>query len=71
MIAALWSHYRADAQAAISSYPPPQDAPALLQGRPLINDQPTAYVCQNFVCQRPVQTSEELLIQLEQPLMAL
>jgi hypothetical protein len=71
MIAALWSHYRANAQAAISSYPPPQDAPALLQGRPLINDQPTAYVCQNFVCQRPVQTSEELLIQLEQPLMAL
>lgn len=32
----------------------------LLAERPLKNDQPCAYVCQNFVCQAPVTTGEEL-----------
>ena len=33
---------------------------ALLADRPLKDDKPTAYVCQNFTCQAPVTTSEEL-----------
>ena len=32
----------------------------LLEGRTLVDGQPAAYVCQQFVCQRPVTTPEEL-----------
>ncbi len=39
---------------ALSPYPPPAEAPALLQDRPLLNDRPTLYVCENFVCRRPL-----------------
>ena len=34
---------------------------ALLADRPLKDEKPTAYVCQNFVCQAPVTTPEELI----------
>jgi uncharacterized protein YyaL (SSP411 family) len=36
----------------------------LLQDRGMIDGEPTAYVCQDFVCQRPVTTTEELKEQL-------
>jgi uncharacterized protein len=36
----------------------------LLQERSLIDGQPTAYVCENFACQRPVTTAEDLREQL-------
>jgi len=44
----------------------PSAAPpiALLADRPLKDGKPTAYVCQNFVCQAPVTTSEELQVLL-------
>ncbi|MBE0408731.1 MAG: thioredoxin domain-containing protein [Anaerolineales bacterium] len=64
LIDALWSTYRPRIVAAIS---PPMDipnSPKLLNNRQLINGQPTAYVCQNFLCQYPVNTPEELLQQL-------
>ncbi|MGB9181145.1 MAG: thioredoxin domain-containing protein [Pyrinomonadaceae bacterium] len=32
----------------------------LLRDRPMIEDQPTAYVCENFTCQQPVTTPTEL-----------
>ncbi|MGI8544192.1 MAG: thioredoxin domain-containing protein [Aridibacter sp.] len=32
----------------------------LLEGRNKINEKPTAYVCQNFTCQKPVNSVEEL-----------
>lgn len=32
----------------------------LLKGRGMVDDLPTAYVCENFVCQRPVTTVREL-----------
>jgi uncharacterized protein YyaL (SSP411 family) len=32
----------------------------LLEGRIAVDGKPTAYVCENFVCQRPVTTAEEL-----------
>jgi hypothetical protein len=70
LVAAIWSRYRTDALAAISNYPPLPEAPPLLQGRQLVDGQPTAYVCQNFVCLHPVPTADELLAQLEQPLWA-
>ena len=36
----------------------------LLQGRKLIDNQPTAYVCENFVCQKPVTTIADFKRQL-------
>ncbi|MCX7624052.1 MAG: thioredoxin domain-containing protein [Thermomicrobium sp.] len=36
----------------------------LLAGREAIDGQPTAYVCREFVCQRPVTTPQELASQL-------
>ena len=37
----------------------------LLEDRGMVNGQPTAYVCQNYTCQLPVTTPEELAAQLE------
>jgi uncharacterized protein YyaL (SSP411 family) len=56
----LWKSYRPRQVAAISAFPPPEGSPALLNDRPLVDGQPAAYVCQGFVCQRPVTTPDEL-----------
>ena len=37
----------------------------LLEARGMIDGKPTAYVCQNYACQLPVTTPEELTAQLE------
>jgi uncharacterized protein YyaL (SSP411 family) len=37
----------------------------LLENRPLIDDEPTAYVCRNYTCDRPVTRPELLASQLE------
>ena len=60
----LWKRYRPRQVAAISAYPPEPGSPALLKDRPPINDQPTAYVCQGFVCLQPVNSAEEMEMQL-------
>ena len=43
------------------------DAPGipLLADRPLVADQPAAYVCRGFVCDRPVTSPEQLLAALD------
>jgi uncharacterized protein YyaL (SSP411 family) len=64
LIQALWSRFRPRSLAAIADFPPPANAPALLNERPLLNQEPTAYVCQNFICQRPVNDPQSLLEQL-------
>jgi uncharacterized protein len=51
---------------AISAHPPGSNAPPLLQDRPLQNNQPTAYVCQNFVCRQPTNDPAELDAQLSE-----
>ncbi len=66
LTAALWSNYHPDLVAAISAYPPKTGSPPLLQERPLLDGKPTAYVCQRFVCQRPVNQPEQLIDQLGQ-----
>jgi uncharacterized protein YyaL (SSP411 family) len=40
----------------------PATAPAvpLLSGRPMVDEQPTAYVCRHFTCEAPVTTPEGL-----------
>jgi len=42
-----------------------QGLPKLLENRSQINDQPTAYVCQGFACQQPVNTPKGLKEQLK------
>jgi len=43
---------------------PPAVASPLLEGRDQIGGAATAYVCQNYACQHPVTTAEELADQL-------
>jgi uncharacterized protein YyaL (SSP411 family) len=62
---ALWSQYRPNLVAAISPAVELPHAPPLLLGRTLLDGQPTAYVCQDFVCRLPVTNPEDLLKQLE------
>jgi uncharacterized protein YyaL (SSP411 family) len=44
---------------------PDQAGLALLAGRPLIDNRPTAYVCQHFVCKLPVVSVDDLAAQLQ------
>ncbi len=60
----LWKNYRPRQVTAISTYPPPSGSPALLNDRPLLSDQPTAYVCQGFVCLQPTNSPSEMEVQL-------
>jgi hypothetical protein len=60
----LWQSYRPQLVAAIANDPPPPGSAALLKERPLVNGQPTAFVCQGFVCCQPVYTPDKLSEQL-------
>ncbi|MBN2146848.1 MAG: thioredoxin domain-containing protein [Anaerolineales bacterium] len=60
----LWKKYRPEMVVAVAPVPLPEGCPALLDGRGLLNGQPTAYVCQKFTCQAPVNTADALAKQL-------
>jgi uncharacterized protein YyaL (SSP411 family) len=60
----IWQGYYPRLVLAASPYPPASGSPALLQDRPLLNGLPTAYVCQGFVCQQPVNEPTAMLTQL-------
>jgi uncharacterized protein YyaL (SSP411 family) len=60
----LWKTYRPRQIAAISTYPPELNTPALLKDRPLLNGLPTAYICQGLVCLQPVNSPIDLEKQL-------
>lgn len=60
LVSALWSTFRPGVIAAISHYPPPAGSPPLLENRPLIDNQSTAYVCHKFFCKQPVTDPEAL-----------
>ena len=67
LVSTLWEEYRPFALLAQDNYPPAQNAPPLLSDRHLLAGEPTAYVCQNFVCKLPVKTPQDLLAQLNKP----
>lgn len=50
---------------ATSALPLPPNAPPLLAERPMLENQPTAYVCEGFVCKTPVNNAEDLKKLLE------
>ncbi|HWQ83565.1 MAG TPA: hypothetical protein VN363_03300, partial [Anaerolineales bacterium] len=56
----LWDTYRPRIVLAASNVPIPENSPPLLQDRPLLNEQPSVYVCENFICQRPVTRPSDL-----------
>ena len=58
------AHQLAPAGSIIVAGTPDQPGLALLEDRPLISNQPTAYVCRNFVCKLPVTSVDDLAAQL-------
>jgi hypothetical protein len=64
MIQIIRAEYRPGAVISASPYPPPKDAPELLNGRALIDGKATAYVCAGFTCKQPVTDSDALAEQL-------
>jgi uncharacterized protein len=64
MLDALWREYRPRIVAAISSPDLPSESPALLKDRQMVNGMVTAFVCQNFFCKKPVNSTDELIKQL-------
>jgi len=67
LMQAIRSEYRPNVVVAASTYPPADNAPALLRDRPLIEGKPTAYVCEGFVCRHPTNDPAELDAQLSEP----
>ncbi|HBG74873.1 MAG: hypothetical protein A2X25_07765 [Chloroflexi bacterium GWB2_49_20] len=67
LVGEIRNAYHPNLVVAASSHPPPEGAPALLAGRPLLEGKPTAYVCQGFVCLQPVTLPDELGRQLIDP----
>ncbi|PKO05897.1 MAG: thioredoxin domain-containing protein [Chloroflexi bacterium HGW-Chloroflexi-3] len=54
------SVYRPNTVVAAAGLPLPEGSPALLHDRPMMDGKPTAYVCEGFVCRRPVTSVSEL-----------
>ena len=63
LIAAAREGYRPNQVLAASARPEVSAVP-LLHGRTLLDGRPTAYVCRNFACRRPVNEPAELTAQL-------
>lgn len=66
LVRVLWEKYHPDLVAACSEFPIPENSPALLENRLLLNNMPTAYVCHQFVCRQPVNDPYQLRSQLEE-----
>ena len=62
---ALAAHQLVPAGSVVVAGEPSQPGLALLADRPMINDQPTAYVCRQFICKLPVTSAEDLARQLQ------
>ncbi|HVF26246.1 MAG TPA: hypothetical protein VNA23_10175, partial [Anaerolineales bacterium] len=60
LITVVQSAFRPNMIVASSSYPPSNEAPSLLDDRPLKDGKPTVYVCEGFVCKNPVTSIAEL-----------
>jgi uncharacterized protein YyaL (SSP411 family) len=60
LLQTIQGSYRPNLVLAASSYPPAENIPALLIDRPLLDNQPTVYVCEGFVCKMPVRTISAL-----------
>jgi uncharacterized protein YyaL (SSP411 family) len=57
--------YRPNSVVAAAGLPLPEGSPALLHDRPMLDGKVTAYVCEGFVCKKPVTSVSELRELLE------
>jgi uncharacterized protein YyaL (SSP411 family) len=66
LVREIWRRYLPNKVVAESTGEHARDADIipLLKDRTMIENRPTAYVCENYTCQRPVTTPEELSAQL-------
>ncbi len=64
-IQVLWKSFRPRFVAAISQASNVLNSPGILQNRNMINDSPTAYLCQDYVCLKPTNSIEEFASQLD------
>jgi uncharacterized protein len=64
MLKIIRAEFRPGMVVAASPYPPPKDAPALLNNRTLNNGKATAYVCEGFFCKLPATDPDTLEMQL-------
>ena len=64
LLAEIWGTYRPLTVVAASAAEAGSESPGLLKERRMIQEKPTAYVCQGFVCNLPVNTLEALKQQL-------
>ena len=60
-----WQEYRPKSIFARGIFPIKQDIPPLLNNRELINNQATAFVCENFTCRLPTTSSLQFKEMLE------
>jgi len=60
ILEAIRKGYKPAMVVAASAYPPSQAAPALLADRPLLDGKATVFVCEGFVCNKPVTEVEQL-----------
>ncbi|MBS1793897.1 MAG: thioredoxin domain-containing protein [Acidobacteria bacterium] len=60
----VWQDYLPDKVVVLAENADDADLIPLLRDRTLIDGRPTAYVCENFACQRPVTTAADLRDQL-------
>ena len=61
----LWKEWRPFDLAALSPFPAEAGSPVLLKDRPLLEGKASAYICQQFVCKRPINSSKEFADQLQ------
>ena len=64
LVAEVRRAWRPNLVMTISRLPPAPGAPGLLADRPMVDGQPTAYVCEGFACRQPVTTPADLREQL-------
>jgi uncharacterized protein YyaL (SSP411 family) len=60
LLNAVRAEYRPNVVVAAARHPVQKDVPALLHERPLVEGKTAAYVCEGFVCLRPVTDKNEL-----------
>ncbi len=62
----IWSQFRPNLVIAAGENPPSEGSPGLLFDKPLLNQRATAYLCENFTCQQPVNSPEAFAAQLNE-----
>jgi len=65
MLNVIHAEYRPGLVTAGSSFPIKEGSPALLENRGLVENKPTAYVCEGFVCKLPATEIKDLIDQLD------